>query len=105
MTPPLRPILHSITERGDILTLRDAVSWYKNVVKATEPLGDLTVLEQKYVNGEWAQLVKELAEAQGIPAGMLSYWLNELATNEITLARAAAEEAAAAMEYPSVPEE
>lgn len=99
MTPPMRPILFSLTERGDIKTLRDAVEWYKTLVRNTEPLGDLTQWEQKYVQEEWSQLIKDLAEAQGIPAGALSYWLDGLATSEITLAKTAQEESEAAQAY------
>jgi hypothetical protein len=95
----MRPILFSLTERGNIKTLRDAVDWYRKVYAGTEPLGMLTETETQYVNGEWAQVMKELAEEQGVPAGMLSYWLNELAVNEIQLARTALEEATVATEY------
>lgn len=99
MTPPIRPILFTLTERDKIVTLRDAVEWYKKVVRGANPLGDLTAMEQKYVNGEWAQVIKELAEVQGVPSGMLSYWLNELSVNEIQLADTALEEATAAASY------
>ena len=96
MTPPVRPILYTITERDDIVTLRGAVDWYKHVAnEASDRMGDLTGLEIKYVNGEWGRLIKELAAAQGVPVGMLSYWLNELATNEIAVER----EASVALSY------
>lgn len=99
MTPPMRPILFSLTERGEIKTLRDAVEWYKKVYKGTEPLGDLTKLELNYVNGQWGEVIKELSEAQGVPGGMLSYWLDELARTEVQLTRAAQDESEAAQQY------
>ena len=95
--------MFTLTDRADVDTLRGAVEWYKAVYRGTEPLGDLTKLEQNYVNGEWAQLVRELAEVQGIPAGMLSYWLNELAVLELQLAKVAGEEAQAAQSYDVAP--
>ena len=102
---PLRPALFTITQRMGIVTLREAVEWYKRVYRETGPLGNLTGRETAYINEEWAELCKQVAESQGVPAGMLSYWLNELATNEIQLERTAQAEGIAAQEYPSVPSE
>lgn len=99
MTPPMRPVLFTLTERAEIVTLRDAVNWYVRVYEGSGPLGMLTTMETRYVNEQWAEVCKELAEVQGVPAGMLSYWLNELAVNEIELARTATEEAAVATQY------
>lgn len=100
----MRPILFTLTERDEIVTLRDAVEWYKKVTRGAAPLGMLTGLETKYVNEQWAEVCKELAEVQAVPAGMLSYWLNELAINEIKLADTALEEGASAISY-DVPQE
>ncbi len=98
-TSPMRPVLFTITQRMGIVTLRQAVEWYKRVYEECAPLGDLTGRELAYVNEEWAELVKQLSEAQGVPSGHLSYWLNELATGEINLAKAAKEEGKAATDY------
>ena len=96
-TSPMRPILFTITQRMGIVTLRDAVEWYKRVYYETQPLGDLMGKELEYINQEWAAVCTELAETQGVPPGHLSYWLNELATGKINLAKAALEEGKVAM--------
>lgn len=97
-TSPMRPILFTITTRqGDIVTIRDAVEWYKKVYIETSPLGDLTGKELEYVNGEFAQVMIELAKLQGVPAGHLSYMVNQIATDEINLAKAAFDEGESAM--------
>lgn len=99
MSPPIRPILFTLTDRTEIDTLRAAVEWYKSVVHGAQPLGTLTAMETKYVNEQWAEVCKEIARAQGVPAGSVSYWLNELAVNELRLAETALDEAAAAVAY------
>ncbi len=101
MTAPIRPLLFSLTDRKDITTLRDAVSWYKEVWRGTEPLGMLTARETQFVNEQWGVICRELADQQKVPAGMLSYWLDELAMNEIQLAETAEDESQAALEYGS----
>ncbi len=102
MTPPIRPVLYSLTDRVDIATLRDGVEWYKRVVRGAEPLGMLTAIETRYVNEQWAEVCRDLAKVHGVPAGSLSYWLNELAVNELRLSETALEEGAAATAYGQV---
>lgn len=98
-TSPMRPILFTITQRMGIVTLRDAVEWYKRVWLDTRPLGDLMGKELEYINTEWAEVCKQIAESQGVPAGILSYWLDSLASQEIALAKASQEEGESAQAY------
>jgi len=103
MTSPIRSTVHALVEfpwaEPGKITLREATEWFKSFVRGSEPLGMLTAMEHKYANERWALLVKEVATHQGIPAGMLSYFLGELAQAEIKLADTAADELAAAQEY------
>jgi hypothetical protein len=88
-------------EPGEI-TLREATEWFKQFVRGSEPLGMLTNLEHKYANERWAVLIKAIADVQGIPSGMLSYFLGELAQTEMQLAATANAEAEAALMYGQV---
>lgn len=99
MTSPIRTTIHTLVEfpkdPGD-MTLREAAEWFKGCVRGAEPLGMLTALEHKYMNERYAELCKQLAVKQGVPAGMLSYFIGELAQTEIQLADTATEELEAA---------
>lgn len=104
MTPPIRPTIHSLVdfpwdEPVGKITLRQAIEWFKRGVKGCEPLGMLTALEQKYMNERWAELCKLMAQVQGVPVGMLSYFLGEVAQAEIKLEDTALEESSAALQY------
>jgi len=102
MTPPIRPAVHilvDLPEDPGTMTLRAAVEWWKNCIKGMKPLGMLTALEEKYMNQRWAGLVSAIAEVQKVPAGMLSYFLGELAQTELSLAETAATELNAAVSY------
>lgn len=95
MTPPIRTDILVLTkfsgEPGD-MTLRQMVDWFKRVIDGTEPLGMLTKLEHDYINEQYGLLCKEVAKAQGIPSGMLSYFVGELAQTELRLRNVAATE-------------
>lgn len=104
MTPPIRPAVHTLVDwEGEpaTWTLRQAIDWFKKVVRGFEPLGDITQMEKNYVDKRWAVLCTELAKAQGVPAGMLSYFLGETAQAEIKLKDTADAEFQAAVSYPS----
>jgi len=101
MSPPIRPAIHALVDFDDPrkMTLREATEWFKQCVRGAEPLGMLTALEHKYMNERWSVLCKALADEQGIPSGMLSYFLGELAQTEIRLGETAATELEAAKAY------
>ena len=102
MTPPIRPAIYVLVDfvkEPAEMTLREATEWFKQSVRGASPLGQLTAMEHNYMNQRWAELCKQLAVAQGIPAGMLSYFLGELAQTEIRLAETATLEATVAQAY------
>ena len=102
MTSPIRTVFYTVTDLPDdcgTWTLRQAAEWYKGVIRAGDQTGMLTELENKYVNERWAHLMNEISKCQKVPAGMLSYFVGELAQTEIKLHETAQQEAAAAMEY------
>ena len=106
MTSPIRTDYHVAVEfpkEPKTMTLREAVEWYKQVFHSLHPLGAPNALEMKLVNERWVELVKGVAEREGVPLGMLSYFLGELGNTEIQLAETVAEESAVAMSY-SVPD-
>jgi hypothetical protein len=101
MTPPIRPALFALTAYDDKKpwTMREIAEWWKTCVKGAEPLGQLTALETKHLNERWVYLVKLKAEQEGVPTGLLSYFIGELAQTEMQLAETAALEAEAALSY------
>lgn len=102
MTPPIRPGIFELT-RFDVepedMMLRQAVDWFKKVTRGSAQYGVLTPLEEKHVNGQYGVLATRMAATQQVPAGMLSYFVGELAQTELTLMDVAEDEAAAAGEY------
>lgn len=102
MTPPIRPGIFELTRfdpEPEEMTIRQAVDWFKKVARGGEKFGVLTQLEQNHINGQYGVLCKELAKAQEVPAGMLSYFVGELAQTEMQLFDVAQEEALAAQSY------
>jgi hypothetical protein len=81
------------------MTLRESVEWYKNCIRTLRPLGIPTALENNLLNQRWVELLKAVADREGVPAGALSYWLSELAQTEIRLLDVAEQESAAALAY------
>lgn len=74
-------------------TLRDAAEWYKSVVTMTP---ELAQDEREYTDALWGFLMQELADRQRVPAGFLSWMLQQLVMQEITLLETALEELDAA---------
>lgn len=72
-------------EAGVPLTLRTATDWYKAHLTETMPTGE----ESEYMNKRWAFIVSELARQQGVPAGWLSWTIQQLVENEVRLKMAA----------------
>ena len=104
MTPPIRPAVHALVDfsgEPETMTMRQAVEWWKSCVRAAEPLGQLTAMEERYMNTRWGVLIQAIATREQLPAGMLSYFLGELAQTEIKLKEVAEAELGAAMEYGS----
>ena len=100
MTGLIRPEVHQLVDFSKdtkTYTLRDAVEWYKNFHRAG--LGIPSQQELEYMNQRWGVLCEGMAEREGVPASMLSYMLNQIATTEIQLLEVAQEEAAAAKAY------
>ncbi len=97
---PLRPGILASTEvhLEEIKIMRDGIEWYKRTIRGISPFGDLTVQEQDYMNESWAEISTHLAELQGLPAGVVSYMLAELAVSEIAMLEFAEEEARQAIE-------
>lgn len=93
MTPPIRPIVHTVTGlfEPEEWTLREVVEWYKKVVRATKSLGTLTKLELKQVDTSWTELTNVIARRERIPSGWLAYMCGELAKSEMQAARLAQE--------------
>ena len=82
MTPPIRPGIFELTRfehSPETMTLRQGVEWFKKVTRGSEQYGVLTPLEEKHVNGQFGVLATGMAETQKVPAGMLSYFIGELA--------------------------
>lgn len=105
MTPPIRAQVHVLVDfpwdDPGQATLREGIEWFKQFVRGCEPLGMLTALEQKTADERWALLCGAIAETQGVPSGMLSYFMGEVAQAEMNLARTAEQELAAAQMYGS----
>jgi len=102
MTPPIRPGIFEVTRfevEPEEMKLRDAVDWFKKVTRGSETYGVLTPLEQNHINGQYGVMCKGVAKTQGVPAGMLSYFVGELAQTELKLMDVATEEAAVAQAY------
>ncbi len=97
---PLRPGIISSCEIDleKINIMRDGIEWYKRVIRGVSPFGDLTTQEQEYMNVAWGDISVHLANMQGIPAGVVSYMLAELAVSEIAMLEFAEEEARQAIE-------
>jgi len=79
------------------MSLREAVEWYKRVARAD--IGTPTGTEVEYLNKRWGSLITEIATREGVPAGILSYMLNEIATQELKLLEVAKEETEVALAY------
>lgn len=84
MTYPVRGQIVAAAglENPETMTLREAVDWYKNAVRVGTEAG-ATALEIKTIEQSWAELVRCLAEREGITPGALRYLLSELARGEI----------------------
>ena len=89
----VRGLVYTLTDfpkEAQTMTLRDAVEWFKKIgTNITEP----NFAEVKYMNERWAHLCTELAKREGVPPGWMSYFLNELAVNEMQVASTAITEA------------
>jgi hypothetical protein len=97
---PIRPQVHVLVDfegDGSTLTLREAVDWYKQLLRAD--LGVPTEMEKRYINERWGVLISSIAKREQLPAGLVSYMLAEIAQTEVRLLKTAQEEAAAAVEY------
>ena len=100
MVTPVRPAVFTLCEwqkEAGKMTLREAVEWYKHVARAD--IGTPTGLEVEYLNKRWGALITEIAAREGVPAGLLSYMLNEIATQELKLMEVAKEETEVALSY------
>ena len=91
---PLRPgiIASSEVDLPKIKTFRDGIEWYKRTVRGISPFGDLTTQEQEYMDDSWVVIATHLADIQGIPKGVVSYMLAELAVTEMAMLDMAEEE-------------
>lgn len=95
MTPPIRTLVHTLVEfpkEPEEMTLREVTEWYKRCVQVMQRQEMMSGLESKYINERWALLVAGVAKREGIPAGMLSYFLGELANTELQLVDTATRE-------------
>jgi hypothetical protein len=83
---PIRADIHTAVEYPEKpvnMTLREAIEWWKECVRAGQAIGSVNVMEEKYLNERWAGLVEELAHREKVPVGALSYFLGELAQAEM----------------------
>ena len=90
----IRGDIHVAVDYGaepEEMTLREAVEYYKKVIRVSAELGTLTGLELKHVDQAWGFLVGKLAGREGIPSGWLTYLLGELARSETRSAELALE--------------
>ena len=72
---PIRAVVYTATEPIENPTLRQLVEWSKGVVDVVD---DPSPQELSYIQQAWAAMVSAKAESEGIPAGHLSYMLQEL---------------------------
>lgn len=93
----IRPIIQTITDNPEKVSLRGLVEWWKRV--ANSGLGTPTAEEVKYINDRWASLIVDLSAIEDVPVGWLSWCLQELAQSELTLMDTVTVEAQAAMAY------
>lgn len=95
--PPARPLVLSMAgleKEASEYTFREAVEWYKNVLRKTQELqvGQLRGAEVKAIDTTWAHLSSEIGKREGIPPGFIGYMLGELAQSELKLAEVAEQE-------------
>lgn len=106
MVSPVRKVVHQLCKLekdAGAMTLREAVEWYKKVARAA--IGTPTGAEVEYLNKFWGSLITDIATREGIPAGFLSYVLDEIANQELRLLETVKEETEVALKYGQPTEE
>lgn len=93
---PVRGNIHvaaGLPENYESLTLRDAAEWWKNAQRlmqqTQEEFGPITKQEMKTVNQSWIELCSAIAKREGVPTGMISYFVGDLAQSEMRAAKLA----------------
>lgn len=77
---PIRAIVYTVCEPVENPTLRQLVEWSKRVVEAVGD--DPSPQELKYIQQQWGEMVTDKAAKEQIPAGTLSYMLQEIQVSE-----------------------
>jgi hypothetical protein len=94
---PIRPSIFSVVEfpKGeDEMTMRDIIEWTKVTTRTLESAAGIPTQEEAiYVNKRFGQLCEALAKSQGVSAGHLGYFINEIVNTEMQLLATAAQEA------------
>ena len=85
----IRTSVERETVYPEAVTIRTVTDWHKRMTRLA---AQTTAEEQKYIDQRWVALVTQLAQAEGVPVGWLSWAVSQLAEYELRLLATASAE-------------